>query len=317
MKLPIELKDILINKELYIDKAANRLDKILINYQKELVNNILKKFVSQLELNEFGKIKNTLNNYKIVSIIDSVVKDVAKINSAKIKNSIITTAKRIGDFNLEHFTIIGLSAANITSRLNDVNKSVETVMFARLGIIKDRIVKGGFIDNFTNPNTITNSVSQTALKHIIAQKSQTELINTLLVEINGEEDKLGLMQRHLRNFAHDMFIQYDRAYSDGIAKEFEMNYFVYAGGLIETSRDFCIEMNDRVFNINEVEYWKTWTPEQRTRDFMPKQKCLSCVPSYIDFDDYDPLIDMGGYNCRHSKMYISDKMAKMIINDNK
>jgi hypothetical protein len=40
-----------------------------------------------------------------------------------------------------------------------------------------------------------------------------------------------------------------------------------------------------------------------------KVKMVSEVPSYMNYPGYDPLVDRGGYNCRHQLGYISEELA--------
>ena len=55
--------------------------------------------------------------------------------------------------------------------------------------------------------------------------------------------------------------QYDAAYNSKLADEFDMNYFVYQGGLIDDSRDFCAAHNNKVWTREEAGgCGVNWTP---------------------------------------------------------
>lgn len=306
MALPSNYKEILIQKDEYIIKATKKLNATLSTYQNAILKEITKTLLGELDVDSSGNILNTLKNYRIVSEVDKVIQDFVSINKNKITSSILTSAQKIGAFNTNYFTIA--ATGETLARIEAVRKATDVKMLARLGYINDRFISGGFLENFTNPSAIVDSFSQTVINAITGQTGVKNLVETLEMQITGGEN-LGLMQRRLNGFAHDVFNQYDRGYAGNMAKEFDMQFFVYEGGLVEDTRDFCREQNGRVFHISETEAWKTWTPEQITRGFEPKQKCLTCVPSYIDYAGYEPLIDLGGYNCRHNKAYISKEMA--------
>ena len=87
-----------------------------------------------------------------------------------------------------------------------------------------------------------------------------------------------------------MFARHDRNVQKKYAERIGLRTFIYTGGLIQTSRDFCEDRNGKVFTIEEAEEWKdlNW-------DGKP--------------EIYNPLIDLGGYNCRHFPAWISAKEA--------
>jgi len=73
------------------------------------------------------------------------------------------------------------------------------------------------------------------------------------------------------------------------ADELKLKYFVYAGSIMEKTRDFCAERNNRVFHVNDV----------------------SSFPNNLSYfpPNYNFFIDRGGYNCRHKIRYISNQLG--------
>jgi hypothetical protein len=78
---------------------------------------------------------------------------------------------------------------------------------------------------------------------------------------------------------------FQRAITLSKAEEVGADYFLYIGGLIETSRPFCIERDGKVFTADEI---ATWDNGQG-----------------LPADIY-----LGGYNCRHSLRPISKELAE-------
>jgi hypothetical protein len=141
--------------------------------------------------------------------------------------------------------------------------------------------------------------------------STKEFIGVIKDNINGTDEKKGLLDRQFQRFVYDTYQQYDASYNKKMAEEFGMKYFVYQGGIVKDSRDFCVCHNDKVFSIEESELWKTWTPSDCSEypDGWPKAKDLSVHPSYMDYPGYDPLVDRGGYSCRHGLAFVPDELA--------
>jgi hypothetical protein len=116
--------------------------------------------------------------------------------------------------------------------------------------------------------------------------------------ITGVDQKTGALERQFQRFAYDLYQQYDRAYNMQIGNEFGFNYFVYNGGLVVDSREFCIEHNGNVYSMDEAKEWINWVSPTTGEK-----------PSYMNYPGYDPMIDFGGYNCRHFPGWIPDELA--------
>ncbi|HNR55534.1 MAG TPA: hypothetical protein PKJ19_10215, partial [Flavobacteriales bacterium] len=104
----------------------------------------------------------------------------------------------------------------------------------------------------------------------------------------------------------DTYQYLDRASSDAYATKLGLDAFIYAGGLIETSRDFCIKRNGKVFSRKEAE--REW-PKDPTLPRTKKERESGVLVGY------DPLRDMGRWNCRHRIRFISDALAEQLRPD--
>ena len=78
-----------------------------------------------------------------------------------------------------------------------------------------------------------------------------------------------------------------------------MKFFIYNGGLIKSSRAFCIVRNGKVFANMEAEEWEN-------------DPTLTAIPSKENYTWY---IERGGYNCRHSIDFIAEDIALVLRPD--
>jgi hypothetical protein len=99
---------------------------------------------------------------------------------------------------------------------------------------------------------------------------------------------------HFRTNAFDSFARFDRGVQKVYAEKLELQYFFYEGGLVNDSREFCISKNGKVYSSKEA---KEWINEPWIRDNLAK------------WGVYDPLTDMGLWNCRHHPSFISKELA--------
>lgn len=94
----------------------------------------------------------------------------------------------------------------------------------------------------------------------------------------------GMVDKYFRTYAYDMYSQAHRVVSTVKAKELGLTRFLYAGTIIDTTRDFCAERAGNVYTIDEAKEWN---------DLNWRGK----------IEGVDVLIQLGGYNCRHYMRY--------------
>jgi hypothetical protein len=102
----------------------------------------------------------------------------------------------------------------------------------------------------------------------------------------------GMAQKYYSRWTHDIYSQYQRVGANQVRKKLGLKYAIYQGGLIESSRPFCEQRNGKVFSEEEIEKWINLNFEGK--------------PDV----GYNPIADLGGYNCRHRLDWISEELAK-------
>lgn len=94
--------------------------------------------------------------------------------------------------------------------------------------------------------------------------------------------------------ARELVFQYKRSQQAQLANKFNVKYFRYVGGEIDTTRRFC---DKRVGNIYTKDFIQSWAKD----DWAGKKKGTTST---------NILINLGGYNCRHSLVPVSEEVAK-------
>ena len=101
----------------------------------------------------------------------------------------------------------------------------------------------------------------------------------------GNDKVDGRLLRYSKQIASDSFATADRAYTNVVADDAGFEWYFYTGGLLEDSREFCVERNNKYFHYKEVEKWgtlKNWQGRMPNTD--PQTIFITC----------------GGFNCKHS-----------------
>ena len=311
MNLPRRIDDILNKKQALIDRYRDRLGNSVIRLQSELFEKTITELIPLLDIKD-GVIQDTANNYKVISQVDKIYNDFNKSVISQIFPEIAKGTEQIAALNNNVFNLV--MSRDLPPNFEAVLTNAKKLMDARLGIDYSlskgpRVVRGSYLYSILKDTGVTE-FKQLMLKGVTAQIPIKDFIASIKENIVGGEEKYGSLTRKLRMYTYDLYQQYDSAYNVKLAQEFGLTWFVYQGGLVEDTRDFCREHNNHVYSIAESEGWKTWTPRDAVNITEFKQKDLDKVPSYLDYPGYDPLIDRGGYNCRHQLGFIPDELAQ-------
>lgn|SRR3990167_1363277 len=118
--------------------------------------------------------------------------------------------------------------------------------------------------------------------------------------VEGTDTKDGNLLRYSKQVSWDAFAISDRAYTNAVAEDLDVEWFRYSGGLVKDSRCFCEERDMQYFHFKEIESWG------RGEDLG------SCdlgegnwAGEMLGTNESTIFIVAGGYNCRHSIMPVS------------
>lgn len=194
-------------------------------------------------------------------------------------------------------------------------------------VIKNRIESGiGFTDDpklleLLEDKNVESKIKQLLYDYVNPQRNLSDCVAEIKC-ITGIKHIVSRSKLHERDLyrsiydlAYNVYQHYEAVYNLTFATGIRMTYFIYQGGIDNDSRDFCVAHSNKVWSIEESEQWKEWTPyygiknNQFPEDYEIKQKDIYAVPDYLDYEGYNPLIDRGGYNCRHQLSFITENLA--------
>ena len=160
---------------------------------------------------------------------------------------------------------------------------------------KGQIIVEGFLDSLFDNNDIVRSLQNTVRNAVTTSMSSADLSKLLTEQIKGKEEKYGVVKSYHYKNGSDEFQAYSRTLDDNFSTALNLNYAIYAGGEILSTRDFCEHRNGNVYNRETILSWNstpvTWQGRKENNNI---------------------LIDMGGYNCRHDFDWISWPLARRL-----
>lgn len=198
---------------------------------------------------------------------------------------------------VDYFASLGLT--NYAALKRPLASFLET----RFGITAaGEIVPGGYLSTLVGDTTAQRALLQYAYQ---AQASGVGLagyragLEQLVV---GNGPGKGLMHA-LYQEAYDTYNQADRALSQVAAKELGLQAYLYQGGLIKSSRLFCRKRDGKVFTDFEIA--RFGTSKDAYGGYTNKAEGMFSGKS----EPYDPVVDLGGYGCRHGLSPIPNVVA--------
>jgi hypothetical protein len=307
MRLPKRIKEFIEKKQEFIDKNRSKMERYVVKGQNSFIDDLLGEVFVDFDTKD-GKLLDTNHNYRMLAEVDKLYNQFNSIFTAGLSSDIISTTNGLVNLGRGYFGVALVD--NLPQRFDKVVDATSAKIDLRLGIKGGNIVRGGFLESLFKDNTMATQTKNYISKSIAAQIDTKDFVKGLIKTVKGDEGP-GVLEKQYQRYAYDLYQQYDRAYNSALAEEFDMNYFVYQGGLIDDSRDFCAAHNNKVWHRDEAADWDTWKPYlgDYPEGYTIKQKNIYDIPSYLGYPGYQPLIDAGGYNCRHSISWIPDELA--------
>ncbi len=107
--------------------------------------------------------------------------------------------------------------------------------------------------------------------------------------IKGTEADDGKLLRYSKQITKDLLFNYSRSYQQSVASDLSLEFYLYVGGVIRSSRDWCREKAGNFYHQKEIEGWAS-------------QEWAGKNPNTTKSSVF---IFAGGYGCLHSIMPVS------------
>lgn len=287
-------------KRKFIVQRQEILKRKVTSLESTLYDSIFNKLISELELTD-GKIASNNKNIDLTSALNKIFDTFNKSEYLPMIKAFSKDFQEIQKLNKTYFDIL----AEDKKKIDTVSKQVDSIMEKTIGITNDgKIVNKGYLDRLVTDITLQSEIKTLTYRAVTGGQTITEYKDSIKRLIVGNDQVDGALQKHFNTFAYDTYTQFDRTSSKLYAVKLDLKYFIYAGGEINTTRCFCDKNNGKVFSTEEAEEWK-------------RLLNTDCGPIWNEKVDgtYDPIADMGGYNCRHTPDYISETIAKKMRPD--
>lgn len=275
------------------------IDKISLEYQQRikgsqawLADELITLLGNSLDL-KAGKIVTNAANYSKVYLLDKLYQTFIQKQQIPLFKWFAERTMDILGGNRKYFEKFAKTEAAFLS----IDKQVQQEMLDIIGYDGKAFVKGGFLHDLATATDPIRSIKAQAISAVARGESFGEFSKNLKDKINGVNGANGIYEHHLRTATYDTFSEFERISANKNAVLLDLNYAIYGGTLITTSRPFCTARQGKVFTRKEIESWKN-----------------------LSFDGkpttgYNPFTQLGGYGCRHKLDWIDETAAKVLEPD--
>jgi hypothetical protein len=244
----------------------------IVNIQDDLYNRLVVA-LKDVALDPQGYIEQSAANRKVLSdatdIIDQAFGDGSRYQSAV--EGQLSIIGGIDDINQAYFETI--SSAFVPNRVFINNLRNNIVADLETTLLNDGIQAA-----------VKNPLINILNRNISVGGSYSGFLQELKTYITGTEGVEARLLKYTRTYLSDALFQYARAYQESVTADLGLDWYVYTGGIIHDSREFCRDRNGGYFHRKEIESWA---------DLEWQGKNSATTKSSI-------FILLGGWACRHS-----------------
>jgi predicted ABC-type ATPase len=284
-----------------LDSRQKARFKDLSAIEKVLVARLIQELSQQLEEKD-KRITSRKGFVSLAKAIDSIFDEVEKKHLRPMSKDVVKDLQDVVDFGAQFYQAQKVKGGQFDA----IHKEVDREMRRRMGINdKGSIQQASYLDELFRTDPARDEVKKMVAKSVSAGIPMRALEKKLRVMVAGTDAAAGVLERRIGGFVLDAYQAADSITNNAFGKRLGMKSFVYSGGLIETSREFCRKRNNKTFTTEEAKEWEKDPTLPRTK----AEKDSGVIT------DYDPLVDRGRWNCRHRILYISDSLAQATTKD--
>jgi hypothetical protein len=237
--------------------------------------------LKDLELDPEGYIKQSTFNRRVLYDAENLINEYLPGESLpRLVSNVIGIIPEIDNLNNTYFE--GVSSSFKSNRAFIKNLQLKTIETIESTLLQDGLtaaIKNPLLDILNlNVNTGGNF---------------SGFLQQVRDFIQGNDELDGRTLSYSRTYLRDTLFNYSRAYQQSVTADLKLEFYSYSGGLMDKSREFCIERSGNFYHESEI---KEWAKDEW------RGKRQGTTESSI-------FIYCGGYNCTHSLIPVHESLV--------
>lgn len=283
---PKELSD-------YVERLIGTTDKAyskqIVSLQDRLYADLSRIFKS-LEIDSEGNVKQSASNRRLLIDADKKIQAAFKSNSyLAAVSTYVSSIRRVDAKSAQYFSLISETFKPNRQFLKDLQ-------FDTIRTVEKYILQDGLQSQVVNP------LSQIMTQNVNGGGSYSGFMDQLKNFIKGDPDTEGRALRYTRTYLSDTLFTYARTYQKAVSSDLGLAYYLYSGGIQDTTREFCEQRAGKYFHENEIKSWASLEWSGKKPDTTESSIFVYC----------------GGWGCKHELIPVSERIVpKDVIDRNK
>lgn len=251
---------------------------VLISDLQEIIYNKLLIQLKNLDLDADGYIKQTAANREVLAKAEGVVSEYlpgTQLNGAI--SEALGVIPKIDALNNDYFS-------SVSESFKENRIFIRRLQQQTIESIESNILGDGLAAQVKTPliNILNRSVNSGG--------QFSGFLKEVRLFVEGDPELDGRLLSYSRGFLRDTLFGYSRAYQQAMTADLKLSWYLYSGGVRDTTRPFCQERAGGFFSQKEVESWAELSWQGRNPLTTSSSIFTLC----------------GGYNCEHSLIPVSD-----------
>jgi len=247
--------------------------------------------IKELETDRLGGIKNNITNLRLLARIRKEINDLV-LNKPYLKKvaGFVKTYDAIAKLNESYFASV-VDQFKPMKVLDEIKKvSIQTTV--------EQLTESGIGGSFSN------DIKKILLRNITSGGSYDQLAESLRDSIIGKQGEDGLLVKYAKQITTASVNQYNAQYTKAITDDLGLEWFIYQGSNIETTRPFCRAMTKkRYFHKSEIPELISGNVDGQSVPLNPKTDLPYGMIEDTNENNFQ--VNRGGYQCRHQIFPVS------------
>lgn len=275
--------------------------------EKAMYEEILK-LTKELKIDSRGRIRNTIDNYKILSELRTRLERV--VFTTEYKNASKKLLKSFDDINKVTYDYFATFATSPTATTQDILKILRQESVNRTALYLG--------ESGVNINVISK-VQEILQTNITSGGSYAQMQSDMKAFIQGDAENLGAFNKYANTFVVDGVNTYARTYQTLLTEDLNIEWYMYVGSLLETSRPWCKHMVDKRYihksELETVLYDSVDGVEICSAEIPCNSKTKLPAGMKKDTTPQNLLVNAGGWNCGHKFIGVDSAVVPQHIKD--
>lgn len=263
-----------------VSKADQRFAASILKVQSDLYSQLLTS-LKGLDLDQDGYIMQNGNNRKILSeaedIVSQVFRDPYYVGAVSNYLSVIP---KIDALNEKYFE-------SVSSSFKPNRVFIKSLQQQTIQTVEKYILQDGLESQVIDP--LISILNQ----NINAGGKFSGFLEQVRTYIEGNSDVDGRALRYSRVYLKNELFKYARAYQQSVTADLKLEWYLYSGGLIDKSREFCIKRAGNYYHYTEIESWASL--DWAGKDALTTESSI--------------FILLGGHGCIHTAIPVSKSIV--------